>query len=387
MRIAMDARWIFPEISGIGAYTRELIRQLALLDRQNDYLLLFCDPAVRERTRAETGIAAAPNFTLLDVPYGLFTWQGQVRLPALLARHGVDLYHSTNYLIPLRRMESRGRRIRSVATVHDVIPLLFPDHAPRSRKARLFPLYRWIMRRIGRVADAIISDSRASAADVARCLGIPAAAAGKLHPIYCGVSPRFRPAGTRAAGGDSARVRRLLYVGRMDPYKNVPMLVRAFAAARGACPFPLELVVAGSPDPRYPEARAVANELGVADRVTWTGYLSDDALLALYQGADLLVHPSRYEGFGLPVVEAMACGVPVVCSNAGSLAEVASDAALQVSPDDGRGFGEAIVKVLTDPALAARMRARGLERARCYTWEETARQTLAVYAGPAEGRW
>jgi glycosyltransferase involved in cell wall biosynthesis len=355
MKIAIDARWIFPEISGIGAYTRELIRHLALVDPENTYILLFDHPGVRDRTLRETGVGSASNVLVEMVPYGVFSWRSQALLPRLLSARGVDVYHSTNYMVPLRLLPAAARAPKMVVTIHDVIPLLFPDHAPRSKKARLFLLYRWIMRRIAAIADTIVTDSRASAADVVKHLRIPGARAGRVKAIYCGVSPRFHPPEARRAKG-GVEIRELLYVGRSDPYKNLGTLVRAFAQARRECPFPLHLTLSGSPDARYPEAPVLTRELGLEREVTWTGYVSDDALLALYQRADVMVHPSRYEGFGLQVAEAMACGVPVICSNAGSLPEVVGDAAITLPPDDV-GSGLNVVPRLADRHARRRARA------------------------------
>jgi glycosyltransferase involved in cell wall biosynthesis len=380
MKIAIDARWIFREISGIGAYTRELIRHLARLDRDNTYVLLFNDPAIRDRTLAETGLAAAPNFAAARVPYGVFSPLSQLLLPLRLARERVDLYHSPNYLIPLPAFPRRPRRMKCAVTIHDVIPLLFPGHAPRSRKARLFPLYRRLMLEVGARADLIITDSLAARADTIRHLRIPPDREHKVRAVYCGVSERFRPPAARPPKDDRTP-RSLLYVGRSDPYKSLPTLIHAVAEAAQACAFPLVLTIAGTPDPRYPEARQAAAQLGIQDAVRWTGYVSDDDLLALYQQADVLVHPSQYEGFGLPVVEAMACGVPVICSSAGALPEVAGDAASLLAPDDVPEFARRIATVLSTPALAAEMSRKGLRQAAQFTWSRTAEETLRLYEG------
>jgi glycosyltransferase involved in cell wall biosynthesis len=379
MKIAIDARWIFREISGIGAYTRELIRHLPRVGRPHSFVLIFNDPALRDRTLDETGTRDSPAVAPWIFPHGVFSPLSQLLLPAGLAARGIQIYHSPNYMIPLLAFpRHRGRRMKCVVTIHDVIPLIFPDHAPRSRKARVFPLYRRLMTEIGARADAIITDSRASRADAIEHLRIPPERAGIVKAVYCGVSGRFRRSEPRAVRSPGAP-RSVLYVGRSDPYKNLTTLVRAFAEARQICPFPVTLTLAGAPDPRYPEARELAERLGIRDAVRWTGYVSDDDLVALYREADVLAHPSRYEGFGLQVAEAMACGVPVVCSNAGSLPEVAGDAAILLPPDDAHGFAREIARVLTDPALAADLARRGRLRAGDFTWTQTAERTLAIY--------
>lgn len=378
MRIAIDARWIFPKVFGIGEYTRELIRHLAILDRDNSYVLLFADNSVRQRTIDEVGLKDAGNFETVLLSHGVFSPLSQLVLPRILTRYHVQLFHSTNYMIPLRAFP-RGKpgRIKCVTTIHDVIPLLFPAHAPKSRKARMFPLYKRLMFEVGTRSDAIITDSRASARDIIRCLRIPESATDKVRTIHCGIANRFKPVDRPV--GERDRTRTVLYVGRLDPYKNLGNLVRAFAQAEKSLPFPLKLTVAGSKDHRYPETPELAGALGIEDRVEWTGYVSNDELVALYQGADVLAQPSRYEGFGLQVVEAMACGLPVICSNAGALPEVAGDAAIMADPDDISGIADGLTRILTQPALAREMSARGFQRAAEFTWAGTAGETLQVY--------
>ena len=384
MKIAIDARWIFPQISGIGTYTRELIRQLAVLDHENEYVLLFDKPEIRDRTAKETQALENTNFSTALVPHSPFSPGAQFSVPHLLRQEAVDLYHSTNYMIPLLPFPRRRKgNIACVVTIHDVIPLLFPGHAPKSKKARLFPIYRQLMKEIGSRADAIITDSKASARDIIRTMAIPGSDEEKIRVAYCGVSERFVPVKEYAPKTEND-LRRILFVGRTDPYKNLELLVEAFADAESDLPFPAELVVAGPPDPRYPKAGEAARKRGIGDRVRWTGYLSDDELAQTYRDADLLVHPSRYEGFGLQVAEAMACGLPVVCSNAGSLREVGEGAAILVDPDDRAAITRHIIAVLTDAKRAAEMREKGLERANKFTWQQTANEVLKSYRELAE---
>jgi glycosyltransferase involved in cell wall biosynthesis len=267
-----------------------------------------------------------------------------------------------------------------VATVHDVIPMVFPHHAPRSRKSRLYPVYRRLMIEVGRRADVILTDSRASRADVVRYLRIAPEAEAKVRTVYCGVADRFRPAEsppTPAVGDDE--VRTVLYVGRIDPYKNLGTLIRAFARLRKTFPSPVRLRIAGPPDARYAEPAELIRSLGLQDAAEWMGYLSDEELVRCYRTADVLVHPSRYEGFGLQVAEAMACGLPVVCSNASSLPEVAGGAAVMVDPDDVDGFARAVAGILSDPSRAESLSEKGRRRAARFTWERCARETLAAY--------
>lgn len=377
MKVAIDARWIFREISGIDNCTRELLRHLPRLDRSIEYVALFCDEVVEERTVAFAGLDDAPNVRIRRLPYGVFSPFNQMFLGHQLQREGIDLYHSPNYMIPLLAFpRRRPGRVRCVMTLHDVIPLLFPDHAPRSRKSRLYPVYKGIMKEVTKRADGIIAVSGASRADIIRTLDIEERRHDCVRVIYNGVADRFCPLDEGRTLGEE---RVVLYVGRADPYKNLETLVYALDRIRESASFPIRLVVAGARDPRYPEASTRARELGIEDLITWTGYLSDEELVATYQQADVLAHPSRYEGFGLQVIEAMACGTPVVCSNRGALPEVAGDAAILVDPDDIAGLAGALTRVLTNPELAMKMSTKGLERAAGFTWQRTAEETLNFY--------
>lgn len=385
MKIAIDGRWIFPEISGIGNYTRQLLHQFSRLPLDHRLLILFDNPELQTRTIQETGIGNVAAIETVCVPWGVFSLQSQLRLPAFLRRHQVDCFHSPNYMIPLRAFpRNRIGKIACVTTIHDVIPMLFPDHAPKSRKTRLFPIFRALMHEIGRRADAIITVSEASRRDIIRQLRIPEARAERVQTVYNGVSERFCPADvTPPLAEPAAPEYTLLYVGRADPYKNVGALIRALKIVHTTTDLPVRLRIAGAPDPRYPETTDLADALGIRNAVTWTGYLTDEALVDAYRRADLLVHPSRYEGFGLQIVEAMACGTPVICSTGGSLPEVAGEAAIQIDPDDVDGLVQAIVRVLTHPDLADTMREDGFRQASRFTWETAARNTLAVYESVA----
>lgn len=402
MRVAIDTRWIYPEISGIGAHTRQLVRHLTRLDAATEYVLLFRTPELRDRTVADCALAGCTNVSTTLVPWGVFSPASQVFLPGWLRRHGIDVFHSTNYMIPLLAFP-RGRtgRIKAVVTIHDLIPLVAPQATPRALKRRLFPLYRRLMTEVGARADRIIAVSDASRADTIQHLHI--ADPSRVRTIYNGVDAAFSPAPdvgrlspTASAHPaiflppstlhlpPSSRPRQVLYVGRSDPYKNLAGLITAFAQARRVAPFPLRLRIVGASDPRYPEPAALVHELALTDAVEWTGYVDDATLVEAYRGADVLVLPSRFEGFGFPVVEAMACGTPVVCSDIPVLREIAGPAAEFAAPDDPAGLAGAIVRVLTDLPRRAAMIAQGTERAAQFTWDRAARQTLALYREVAE---
>ena len=376
MRIAIDSRWIFREASGIGVYTRELISALAQLDKENEYILLFDSDDMLKSVVESADLQRAANFSCELVSCGLFSITNQTLVPGLLRGKKIDVFHSPNYMIPLLAFPgNRKGAIACVVTIHDVIPLLFPHHAPRSRKSRLFPVYRRLMLEIGRRADIIIADSDASRRDVISHLRIPPERQSLVRTIYCGVSGQG--AGPRPERRKD-EPRTILYVGRSDPYKNCVGLIEALALAAKQNPFPINLLMAGSPDARYPEIEAKIASLGLNQNVR-RKYLSNAELADAYRTADLLALPSLYEGFGLPVAEAMAYGLPVVCSNRGALPEVAGDAAIQVDPTDIPALAAAITRVLSNRELSADMSARGLRQAANFTWKRAATATLDIY--------
>ena len=380
MKIGIDARWIFREISGIGTYTSELLRNLALIDRQHHYLVFFNDERLKNRILDETGLAHAANFQAYMLPYGLFTPLNQWLMPRVLLEQGVDVYHAPNYLIPLRAFPAqRPGRVRCVTNLHDLIPLIYPQYTPRSRKRRWFMLYRWIMRQVAARADIILTGSQAARADILRHLPIPPEREANVITIPDGVAPRFQPPSAQDSRTPAAP-KVILWVGRSAPYKNLLGLIAAFAEVRRQAKLPVVLRLVGARDARYPEPRQLASQLGITEDVYWVGHVSNTQLVQEYQRADVFALPSYYEGFGLPILEAMACGTPVVCSNQGSLPEVAGAAAWQVAPQDTQGLSRALLRVLTDDRLAQDMARRGLQQAAQFTWQATAQATLKAYS-------
>jgi alpha-1,3-rhamnosyl/mannosyltransferase len=269
----------------------------------------------------------------------------------------------------------------TVLTVHDLIPLLFPRQS--TWQARL--LFRWALSLALRASHRVIAVSESTARDLQQYFHTPSE---RVSVIPEAPDPTFYP----RPPAEVAAVRRkyglpapfVLYVGSNKPHKNLPRLIEAwslltphvshftFHASR------FTLVIAGVWDPRYPEPRLLAERLGLQN-VRWLGPVPEADLPALYSAATLFVFPSLYEGFGLPVLEAMACGVPVICSNTSSLPEVAGDAALLVDPTDVRALAAAITDLLEDESRREEMRERGLQQAARFSWERTAAMTLEMY--------
>jgi glycosyltransferase involved in cell wall biosynthesis len=273
---------------------------------------------------------------------------------------------------------------RSVVTIHDVTPVILPSAFP--------PRHRWILAtafaRVRRQADAVIVPSAAAAEDVVRYLNIDRA---RITVIPLGCDPRFHPiVNSRRVEAVRQRymlpARYALFVGTREPRKNLGVLLRAFARFRAECPRDdVKLAVAGGPGWGREPFDEMIDALKIRDQVLCIGFVADADLPDLYRGADMFVYPSLYEGFGLPVLEAMACGVPVITSDRSALPEVAGDAALLVDPTQPAALTAAMSTVMSDKVLREELRWKGISRAKDFTWEAVARKTLAVYRSVAGG--
>jgi glycosyltransferase involved in cell wall biosynthesis len=371
MRIMVDTRWIFKEFSGIGFYTRELLRQMVRQQPESDFVLLFCDEEIERRILSLPELAGASNVEVVRVSGSVFSFKSQVTLPKLIRNRSVDVFFSPNWMVPyLAFLKKAPDACKLVVTIHDLIPLARPGHAPKALKSRLFFIFKWLMKRTARCADGILTPSEHSRSDVFQYLGVPISNSAKVAAIPEAAAEEYVP-----GAGPRTKPPELLYVGRFDPYKNAVLLIRAFKKVADQHA-EVRLRIIGSPDPRYPEAADLANELGVNDRITWQGYADSADLLRAYQTATALVFPSSYEGFGLPILEAMACATPVICSPVSSIPEAAGDAALMFTPDDADDLAEKILEMLTEPRLAQEYGRKGLERAKQFTWAKTAAETF-----------
>lgn len=344
MRIAIDCRWIFNKLSGIGRHTDNLVKGLANIDRENTYLLLK-EPLI---------------------PYGIFSFRNQRRLPKMLKRLDVDIYHSTNYMIPL----FMRKKIKVVVTIHDLIPWKFPYYTPKAKKTRFKWLFKLIMILSVRRADKIITVSENTARDIEECLHVKK---NKIHVVYNGIDPVY------FKEPDVRKEDYILFVGRGDPYKNLSGLVKAYSLLVKKYNIQNKLLVVGEKDPRYPEVENLAEKLNLKDKIVFHGYADTEDLVNIYRKAKVLVMPSFYEGFGLPAIEAMACGTPVIVSNTPSLMEVVKDNAIIIDPYNVNEMAEAVHKVITDRNLAEGLSRKGVVYARQFTIEKMAEETLKVY--------
>jgi glycosyltransferase involved in cell wall biosynthesis len=267
--------------------------------------------------------------------------------------------------------------VPAVFTCHDLIPLILRRHFRAHQRL----IYRFTHQLALNAAQLTIAVSHSTGRDLQRFFRV---SPERIVVVHEGVDEHFRPPSRAEIDRVRAQYalpdRYMLYFGSNKPHKNVPRLVEAFARlGSGDRKLGTGLVIAGHWDQRYPQAKDLAAQLNLTDRVRFSGPVQDGDLPALYGGAELFVFPSEYEGFGLPVLEAMACGTPVVCSNRSSLPEVAGDAALLCDPQDVEELARAIEQALTDRAVRAVLQQRGLVRAAQFSWDQTAQQTLHVY--------
>jgi len=366
MRIGIDARWIYPEISGIGRVTEKLINHLGEIDSENVYLLFFNDQ--NQMARYASRWSQYSNLKPVLIPWGIFSPGNQLGMQSFLRREGIDLFHSTNYMLPLFL-----RKIAVVSTIHDLIPIKFPHFTPRAKKTRFNRLFRQLLIHCARRSDRVITVSCHTRDDLIKDMGLPEE---KITVVYNGIDSKYYPRNQARPDPPDPFI---LYVGRFDPYKNVVGLIRSFNLfCRNRDDNP-RMILAGHLDSRYPEAIETVKELGLESRITFLDGAAEEELIQLYNDARILILPSLYEGFGLPPLEAMACGTPVIVSDRGSLPEIVGDAGLIIDPDREDSIAGAIERLWDSETLRLEFREKGLRRAKDFSWEETARGTLRVY--------
>lgn len=371
MNIALDGRVINDHFPGIGRYLFNLTDALATLAPEDLFIVLHQPDQPNSRYDLER-LTRHDNVMLQPVDVTAFSLAQQWRLPQRLHVLAPDVYYAPYYIYPYRLPYP------TVVTLFDVISHTHPQYLP-SRRARL--IFEVTTRLALRSAQRVLVPSRATAEVVRRYYRVPA---DKVVVTPLAADTQFRPANAEVVGQVRSRYdlpqRYVLYLGSNKPHKNLLWLVEAWARVlRRRRKEEAVLVIAGHSDPRYPQAQAHATALGVDKSVRFLGSVPEEDLPPLYSGAICFAFPSLAEGFGLPVLEAMACGTPVLCSNLSSLPEVAGDAALQVNPYDVEAITGGLLRLLTDGGLRAELRQKGLAWAAQFTWEHTARATLAAY--------
>jgi glycosyltransferase involved in cell wall biosynthesis len=369
MHVAIDLTAVPERLAGVGYYLVGLVEALQRIDADSEYRLIVSD-AIRSYFPVRS-----PRFSHVVVPRrsrpARLLWE-QAVLPGLVTSVSADVLHSPHYTRPLRRLSCA-----SVVGVMDLTYLLMPEHHMWPR--RLF--FRRMLPAAAARADRVIAISQSTKRDAQRLLGLPA---DRIDAIPLAADGRYRP------DIDPSRVSAVrerlqlpgeyvLFVGTLEPRKNLPRLLRAYADVVSSEPAFPGLVLVGMRGWQTGELERLLGTGGAARGITVAGYVPEDDLPAVYAGARMFVYPSLYEGFGIPILEALACGVPTITSTTSSMPEVAADAALLVDPFDTAALAGAMRRLHRDVALRESLRRKGPVRAAAFSWDETARMTVGTY--------
>lgn len=368
MRIGIDGRLVFYHKAGIGQYILRLTQALARIDQEDQFILF-------KSRKDRTLLVDQPNFKIQKLWTPSHHRFERLAMSVELAPFALDVLHSPDFIPPA------GARCPTVITVHDLAFLLYPRFLTRE-SAR----YYGQVDEAARTAAHIIAVSESTKRDTVRLLGVPEE---KITVIYEAAHPLFtqvtnEEALARARSHYDLPEEFILFVSTIEPRKNIPTLLRAFRRLRDNYKSNATLVIAGHRGWLVEEVDAVIEELKLGNSVRCLGGVPNEELVFLYNAAKLFVLPSFYEGFGLPPLEAMACGTPVIVSDTSSLPEVVGDAGWLVHPEDVEGLTVAMYRILSDENLRREMRAKGLKRAATFSWDRAARQTIQVYRKVAE---
>ena len=359
MNVVIDGRTATPHFPGIGRYVTNLVRNMAG-EESGMSVSLIQDPSA--------GLHRA--FKTIPCSLSPFSLSQQWVVPGLLKENGAAMYHSPYYLMPYRLP------VPTVLTCYDLIPLIFPEYFTSWQRAA----YRITNKLAFKAASRVIAISETTRRDASHFFGVKQ---DRIQAIPLGVESRF--SASRGSEVDAVRAKYrlpdqyVLYVGTNKPHKNLVGLIEAWAIIHRKAALRHVLVIAGYWDRRYPEAIKLVEREELSGAVLFAGPVDDSDLPPLYTGASLFVFPSLYEGFGLPVLEAMACGTPVACSTTDALKEVAGNAASLFDPYDSTSMAACLMSLISDREMLQSLKESGLKRASMFSWEKTATETEAVY--------
>jgi glycosyltransferase involved in cell wall biosynthesis len=364
VRVGIDVRKLHDY--GIGTYVRNLITELSRQDDDAEYSLL-CAPSDVEAIRA-----LGPRFQPCVVRAGNYSVREQWAVPWALAKSRVDLFHAPHYVVPPLSTAP------VVVTIHDCIHLRFPQYLPN--RAALY-YARTMMTLAAKRARRVLTVSQASKDDILHYLHVPA---DKVEVIHNAIDMRLAGEPTQE---EVQRVRErflltapfVLYTGNIKPHKNVDRLIEAFSILRQRSAEDVKLLIIGDEISKYPNLRRLVHRFQLHQHVRFLGFVPDATLSVLYRLASVFVFPSLYEGFGLPPLEAMAAGAPVITSNVSSLPEVVGDAAILIDPMDAGAIASAMAQVLGDPKLRDDLIRRGRERVKAFSWTRSVARVRQVY--------
>ena len=373
MQVAFLADALYQNLAaGSARYSAELIHELCQIPDIKMRLLTLYPPETVAQFAHERQYPEAESIPLASprrIQYLLWHLAGLAG-PIAKVTASMDVIHTPILLVPPKKRIHLKPQTPLVVSVFDMSIQMFPQH--HTRQLRLF--VESGLRRAVQDADAFVAISENTKRDLVRLTGVPPS---RVFVTPLAAEARFTP---RTDNGALARYGieppYILYVGTLEPRKNIGMLLRAFAALKD---IGTTLVLAGAKGWMYDELFVTLEKLNLRDRVKTVGFVANDDLPILYSQAQAFIYPSLFEGFGLPVLEAMQCGTPVITTNSSSLPEVSGDAALVVSPEDTEGLANALARILSEPALRDDLRGRSLEQAARFSWRRTAELTAEVY--------
>jgi glycosyltransferase involved in cell wall biosynthesis len=350
--------------AGINWYIYHLLTHLGTVP-DFEYTVFLSDAKAREQFQKLQLIQSRlPTHS----PIVRIVWEQFIQPMALRASRA-NLFHALAFAGP------KQIDIPWIVTIYDLSFMKFPQSFNVTNRTYLTYAVRDSLRR----ANYVIAISESTKRDL---LSLFRVHPDKVRAIYCGVDPEFgiaQPKDINLRSKYSLPEKFILFLGTVEPRKNIARLVRAFAMAKRQAKLPHYLVLVGAYGWKYAEINRAAADAGIADAVRFIGYAPQDEIAGWYRAADLFVYPSLYEGFGLPPLEAMACGTPVISSNASSLPEVIGDAGIAIAPQDERALSDAIIRAVTDRTLHENLKARGLEQAKKFTWTRAANETVTLY--------
>lgn len=363
MRIGIDARMI--DWAGVGRYTRNLLSNLAKIDTKNEYVI-FSLPQCRGY------IPKADNFIIQQVSQPVFSMSSQLSWAREVSKANLAIFHSPLYAVPLLLSQ------HTVVTIHDLIPFIFPDNLP-SKAAQIS--YTTMMKLATKKTSRIIAVSEHTKCDLMERFDVPE---NRIRVIYEAADENYRI--LRGQKMIEAALQRygvtkdyFLWVGNYKPYKNLVRLIQAFADFLKQTSADVQLLLVGPRDKRFPEAQKMIAKLGMEGTIIQAGYVQETDLVALYNAARGFILPSLYEGFGLTLLEAMACGTPVICSKRASIPEIAGSAVLYINPESIEDMGFAMKRLITEEKLHNELKQKGLKQSKKFTWSKAAKQTLEMY--------
>lgn len=367
MKIGIDARFYSSNFTGIGRYVYELIDNILKLDQHNQYVLFFNKPEFEKFTAPRKGVTKI----LADCPH--YSFKEQWHFWRLLQKENLDLMHFTHFNAPILY------RRPSIVTIHDLTLNLHPGKKMASSLHRF--AYTLTIQSIIKRSKCIIAPSEHTRQDIVKHFNVEP---DKIAVIYEGVSQSFHKISDTNIIKEFCEKMGLtkpyiLYTGVWRSHKNLVNLIKAFAILKHTHHFPGQLVITGKEDPWYPEVKQTVLDENLEGEVRFTGLIPDEDLVLLYNGASIFVLPSFYEGFGLPALEAFACGVPVCVSSTSSLPEICNKAAEYFDPNNPNGMASKIALVYNDEAKKADLISRGYERIKEFSWRKMAEETLKIY--------